>query len=82
MYAEMIKTATKQIKMLDKSIERLAQSIPEITCLMSVPGIGPVYAAGIVAEIGQINRFDDETKIAEYAGLYWKISQSGNITIW
>ncbi|MFR8616748.1 MAG: transposase [Anaerostipes hadrus] len=27
--------------------------------LISIPGIGPVYSAGIMAEIGDINRFDN-----------------------
>ena len=41
-------------------------------------GIGKVYAAGLLAEIGQIQRFEDQTKLAKYAGLSWKIKQSGN----
>ncbi|KIP29718.1 transposase IS116/IS110/IS902 family protein [Bacillus thuringiensis serovar morrisoni] len=48
--------------------------------LESIPGIGPIFAAGIIAEIGQIERFDDETKIAKYAGLYWRTHQSGRFT--
>ena len=49
--------------------------------LESIPGIGPVFAAGIIAEIGQIERFDDETKIAKYAGLYWRTHQFGRFTV-
>jgi transposase len=45
---------------------------------LSIPGIGPVYTAGILAEIGQIERFEDQAKLAKYAGLYWKWKQSGN----
>src|SRR5699024_12399786 len=41
---------------------------------------GSVFAAGIIAEIGQIERFEDETKIAKYAGLYWRKHQSGRFT--
>jgi transposase len=78
MYVDMIRTIKKQIQVLDKSITRLAAAIPEIQCLLSIPGIGPVYAAGIVAEIGQIERFSDETKIAKYAGFHWKRKQSGD----
>ena len=78
MYADMIKTLSKQVKSLDKSIERLIEAIPEADCLRSVPGIGPVYAAGIIAEIGQIERFSDDTKIAKYAGFHWKRKQSGD----
>ncbi|WP_316378082.1 transposase, partial [Enterococcus faecium] len=32
----------------------------------------------IIAEIGQIERFEDQTKLAKYAGLSWKVNQSGN----
>ena len=35
-------------------------------------------SAGILAEIGPINRFSDESKLAKYAGLYWRQNQSGN----
>lgn len=77
-YAMMIKTLKQQVKELDKAIEQLLEVIPESQCLLSIPGIGPVYCAGILAEIGQIERFEDQAKLAKYAGLYWKRSQSGN----
>ncbi|BDP68777.1 hypothetical protein EfmAA55_32060 (plasmid) [Enterococcus faecium] len=37
-----------------------------------------VYTAGLIAEIGQIERFDDQSKLAKYAGLTWTKNQSGN----
>jgi Transposase and inactivated derivatives len=77
-YARIIAGLKKQIQSLDKSIESMYQIIPEAQSLMSVPGIGPVYTAGLIAEIGQIDRFDNEAQLAKYAGLYWKVSQSGN----
>lgn len=77
-YARMIAGLKKQIQTLDKSIESLCVIISEARSLMSVPGIGPVYTAGLIAEIGQIDRFDNEAQLAKYAGLYWKVSQSGN----
>lgn len=76
-YARIIAGLKKQIQTLDKSIESLCAIIPEARSLMSVPGIGPVYTAGLIAEIGQIDRFDNEAQLAKYAGLYWKVSQSG-----
>lgn len=76
--ARNIRGFEKAIKDLDQAIIDIVQAMPEYTCLSSVPGIGPVYAAGIIAEIGQIERFEDQTKIAKYAGLYWKQNQSGN----
>ena len=64
------RTFEKQIKELDKSIERIMKGIPQT--LQTVPGVGPVFTAGIIAEIGQIERFENEAKIAKYAGLYWR----------
>jgi len=77
-YCMMVKTIKEQIKELDKAIERLLDIIPESQCLLSIPGIGKVYCAGILAEIGQIERFEDQAKLAKYAGLYWKRKQSGS----
>lgn len=78
MYANEIRMFEHQLKLLDKSISKLCVVMPEATCLESIPGVGPVFTAGILAEIGQIERFHDESKIAKYAGLAWQRSQSGN----
>lgn len=75
---EVIRTFQKQIKEIDKAIKKIMAGLTQT--LESIPGIGPVFAAGIIAEIGQIDRFDDETKIAKYAGLYWRKHQSGRFT--
>ena len=64
-----------QIKDLDKAIERQISLIPNT--LTSVPGIGKVYSAGLLAEIGDINRFQSHASVAKYAGLVWKQHQSG-----
>ena len=71
-YARLIQTLKKQIKDLEKSIVALFEIVTEAQCLKSIPGIGIVYAAGIVAEIGQIERFENEAQLAKYCGLYWK----------
>ena len=65
-----------QIKALDKEIERQFENIPNT--LTSVPGIGKVFSAGMIAEIGDINRFDGQASLAKYAGLAWTQHQSGN----
>jgi len=77
-YALMIKTLKEQTKSLEKAIGEILETLPESQSLLSIPGIGPVYAAGILAEVGQIQRFENEAKLAKYAGLYWKRNQSGN----
>ena len=65
-----------QIKVLDKAIEQQFEIIPNT--LTSIPGIGKVYSAGIIAEIGDIHRFQSQASIAKFAGLVWTQHQSGN----
>ena len=64
-----------QIKALEKEIERQFENIPNP--LTSIPGIGKVFSAGIIAEVGDINRFDGQAKLAKYAGLMWRHHKSG-----
>ena len=70
-----IKALESQIKEFDKTIAAQMELLPDV--LTSIPGIGPVYAAGIMAEIGDINRFESHAQLAKYAGLAWTQYQSG-----
>lgn len=45
--------------------------------LRSVPGIGPVYASGLLASLGDIRRFPSDEALAKMAGLVWRRRQSG-----
>ncbi|MFR1298012.1 MAG: transposase [Coprobacillus cateniformis] len=45
---------------------------------MSITGIGPVFAAGILSEIGDISYFKSDASLAKYAGFHWKKNDSGN----
>ncbi|MGH2703988.1 MAG: transposase, partial [Actinomycetota bacterium] len=45
--------------------------------LDTIPGLGPVFTAGIVAEVGNVFRFADEEKLAKFAGLTWRRYQTG-----
>jgi transposase len=71
-----IRSLQQQLKTLDKTIAQELAAIPQT--LSSVPGLGPVWTAAIIAELGDISRFDDQGAIAQYAGLTWPSSQSGD----
>ena len=71
-----IRATEAQIKALEKAIAEQMDLIPNT--LQSIPGIGPVYAAGIIAEIGDVNRFKNQAALAKYAGLAWTQHQSGD----
>ena len=64
-----------EVRKIDKEIAKLMKGIPQT--LISVKGIGDVLAAGIIAEIGDIKRFNNHNALAKYAGLVWNQRQSG-----
>lgn len=70
----------KEIKIIDKAIVNAIKGLNplEYQCLTSIHGIGKVYAAGILAEIGTIANFKNEGALAKYAGLVWNRPQSGD----
>ena len=70
-----IRAIQSQIKELDKAIESFMSLFPN--GLTSVPGIGPVYSAGLLAEIGDVTRFKKHASLAKYGGLAWGKHQSG-----
>ena len=71
-----IKALDAQIKQFNKAIEAQMELLPNV--LISIPGIGPVISAGIMAEIGDINRFPGQAQLGKYAGLAWTQNQSGD----
>ena len=75
-----IKCLEQEVKNLDKAILQTIKGLaPDaFNILTSIRGIGPVYAAGIIAEIGSIQFFANDASVAKYAGLCWNRSQSGN----
>ena len=64
-------------KRLNRMIEQRAAMIPEVELLQSIPGVGPVYAALIAVEIGDIGRFCDANHLASYAGVAPRKEESG-----
>jgi len=68
-----------QIKRLDSAIADQLTSIPHT--LETIPGVGPVFAGGIVAELGDIARFEyQQATVAKFAGFKWRKHQSGDFT--
>jgi transposase len=84
-----IKFLEDQLAVFDQQIETLAKDLPGYDQLISIPGIGRVYAAGLLAEIQDVQRFMIDAKgrprtthqgqsaLAKFAGLWWPRIESG-----
>jgi transposase len=76
----------KQISALEHQADQLNTAITErITSipntLQTIPGFGPIFAAGILAELGNLQRFNfDQAKVAKFAGFKWRKTGSADFT--
>lgn len=75
MLIEQISFIQNQVSDVEKEIEILLEKLN--SPITSIPGIGPVNAANILGEIGDIKRFSNPSKLVAYAGIDAGISQSG-----
>lgn len=72
---EQIRTLQEKCGMLETQIGALLQQFD--TTLTTIPGIGPILAATILSEIGDISRFPSADKLAAYIGVDPSVNQSG-----
>ena len=70
-----IRFLEEQIKALDREIAERFRPIP--STLQTIAGLGPILEAGIRSELGPIERFENDGKLAKFAGLTWRNYQSG-----
>ena len=71
----------RQLADIERVIKKMIDSEPQLLdwyrLLRSISGIGPVTAATIITETGDITRFETSEQLVSYAGLCPKVSQSG-----
>jgi transposase len=73
----------EQYDLLAKQIEAAEARVAELLDselarrLQTIPGVGPAIAASLIAEIGDIWRFDDFDQLAAFAGTHPKEQSSG-----
>jgi transposase len=73
---EQIEIYSKQIDEIETKINNYMQKSDNV--ITSIPGIANTTAAIIISELGNINRFNNSSKVIAYAGLDSTIKQSGN----
>lgn len=66
---------SQQIAELEIKMKQLLEEIE--SPILSVPGIGTVYATMILGEVGNFNKFENPNKLIAFAGLEPSINDSG-----
>lgn len=66
-----------EIEALATELKRFAVKNSQARQLMSLPGVGPIVAATLVAYIGDPTRFKKAKQVVRYAGLDASVHQSG-----
>jgi transposase len=72
---EQLALLEQHLELLDGEIEAVMERLPQH--ITSIPGVGPVTGATILAEIGDIHRFASPEKLVAYAGIDPVVYQSG-----
>jgi transposase len=65
----------EQRQLVDDALAQLMDQVPQH--LTSLPGVGPTTGAALLAEIGDIRRFDAPEKLVAYAGIDATVYQTG-----
>jgi transposase len=69
---------TEQVEAAERAMAALVVDDPRMRRLLTIPGIGLVTAAGILAVVGDVGRFDRPAKLVSYLGLDPRVRQSGD----
>jgi transposase len=76
-YIQQIQYYIQERDQLMNKMINLVGSIPLYSQLQTIPGIGPLLAARLIAELGDLSRFDNSRQLTAYAGLDPVVYQSG-----
>ena len=75
---EEIRTLERRIDDIAQQLAALAEQMPEVTRLRSIPGVGLLTSTALIAFVGDVQRFPTARKFASYLGLTPRESSSGS----
>jgi len=75
--AREITSLDQRIKAVEKQLQGIAESSPDIQRLLTIPGIGLLTATALVATLGNVNRFRSARHLSSFLGLTPREKSSG-----
>lgn len=76
---EQLNSISQQVEAFRQKMNELASTLPEYETVMTMYGVGKTYGPQLMAEIGDISRFDHRSAITAYAGVDPGVNQSGKV---
>ena len=68
----------KTLMTIRTEVIRLAKELPEYEIVRSMYGVGEITAAQLMAELGDVRRFDNRGSIVAFAGIDPSVNESGS----
>jgi transposase len=72
-----IENLNQKIKHAEGELETPAKTIPQVTRILTIPGVGVIVATAFVAFVGDVTRFPSGRHLASYLGLTPRERSSG-----
>lgn len=69
----------EELTQVERAFSGWARDSKEARLLLTIPGVGVILAAVIIAQIGDVSRFVTPQKLCAYAGLVPRIYESGKV---
>jgi transposase len=84
-YRDMVQMSIKQLNVISANVERtrqemdrLAATLPEYDTVMAMRGVGRTFGPQLIAEIGDVSRFNHREALTAFAGVDPGVNQSGS----
>ena len=84
-YGDMIQMSINQLNVISANVEytrqqmnRLASTLPEYSTVMAMHGVGSTFGPQLIAEIGDISRFNHREALTAFAGVDPGVNESGS----
>lgn len=79
--AKLLNSTLETLAALRNEMDKLASTLPEYETVMSLYGVGRVSCSQLIAEIGDIRRFEHSKSIVAMAGIDPPPNQSGQVDV-
>ena len=75
---QLLNVASENVEDVRKEMNELASTLPEYNVVLGMKGVGKTFGPQLIAEIGDITRFEKRESLTAYAGVDPGVNESGD----